>query len=69
MSDCCCLSFSSEKMFDVQKLRKQRLKGTCDREAFSGGKNSLEDVSEVELDNLVVDETRGIIYCYIPKVI
>lgn len=38
-------------------------------EAFSEGKRSLHDMSNWELENLIVDDNHGIIYCYIPKVI
>ncbi|XP_028998424.1 carbohydrate sulfotransferase 12-like isoform X2 [Betta splendens] len=53
-----------EKMNRTQNLRKQLLNETCDgdREAFSDG------MSLMELDNFIVDDTHGIIYCYIPKV-
>ncbi|XP_028998422.1 carbohydrate sulfotransferase 12-like isoform X2 [Betta splendens] len=60
----------TEKMHRTQNLRKQLLIETCDgdREAFSDGKHSLDDMSYKELDNFIVDDARGIIYCYIPKV-
>ncbi|KAI3376534.1 hypothetical protein L3Q82_016994 [Scortum barcoo] len=53
-----------------RKMRKQLLREMCDgdREAFSEGKHSSEDLSEEELKNLIVDDNHGIIYCYIPKV-
>ena len=55
----------------MQDLRKQLLKEMCDgdKEAFSNAKRSFEDISDNQLENLVVDENHGIIYCYIPKVI
>lgn len=40
-----------------------------DKEAFSKGEHSLEDMSDEKLKNLIVDDNHGIIYCYIPKVI
>ena len=40
-----------------------------EKEAFSNAKRSFEDISDNQLENLVVDENHGIIYCYIPKVI
>ncbi|XP_073330808.1 carbohydrate sulfotransferase 12-like [Pagrus major] len=54
----------------MQELRKQLLKEMCDgdKEAFSNGKRSLEDMSDYELKHFIVDENHGIIYCYIPKV-
>ncbi|XP_040887179.1 carbohydrate sulfotransferase 12-like isoform X2 [Toxotes jaculatrix] len=59
-----------ERKHQLRDLRKQLLKEICgrDKEAFSEGKHSLEDVSDKELMNLIVDDTHGIIYCYIPKV-
>ncbi|XP_028987516.1 carbohydrate sulfotransferase 12-like [Betta splendens] len=61
---------TTEKMHRTQNLRKQLLNETCDgeKEAFSDGKHSLDDMSFKELDNFIVDDARGIIYCYIPKV-
>lgn len=58
-------------MHHMQELRKQLLNKICEggKETFSEVKHSLEDVSQKELDNVIVDDTRGIIYCYIPKVI
>ncbi|GAA6228240.1 carbohydrate sulfotransferase 12-like [Lates japonicus] len=60
----------AERMHQLQELRKQLLKEICasDKEAFSGGKHSLEDISAKDLKNLIVDDTHGVIYCYIPKV-
>lgn len=40
-----------------------------DKEAISEGKHSLDYMSNKELENLIVDDNHGIIYCYIPKVI
>ncbi|KAK2862774.1 hypothetical protein Q5P01_002307 [Channa striata] len=58
------------KTSHLQDLRKHLLKELCDgdREAFSEGKNSLDDLKGYELVNFIVDDTNGIIYCYIPKV-
>lgn len=58
-------------MRHMQEQRKQLVDEMCDsdKEAFSEGKNSLQDMSPKELDNFLVDDTYGIIYCYIPKVI
>ncbi|CAB1424578.1 unnamed protein product [Pleuronectes platessa] len=60
----------AERMHNLQEGRKQLLKEICenDKEAISKGKRSLEDLSDSELENLVVDDKHGIIYCYIPKV-
>lgn len=62
--------FKAERRRHVQEQRKQQVKEMCasDKEAFSEGKNSLDDMSPKELDNFLVDDTYGIIYCYIPKV-
>lgn len=62
--------FLLERMQRLQELRKQQLRETCsgDRETFSEGKQVLDDLSVKELENLVVDDKHGIIYCYIPKV-
>ncbi|XP_023277543.1 carbohydrate sulfotransferase 12-like [Seriola lalandi dorsalis] len=60
----------AERMQQLQELRKQLTKEICDgdKEAFSEGKHSLEDLSDKELKHLIVDDTHGLIYCYIPKV-
>ncbi|AWP11520.1 putative carbohydrate sulfotransferase 12-like [Scophthalmus maximus] len=57
-------------MHQVQEQRKQQLNEICsdDKEALSEGKRSVDDMSDKELENLLVDDTHGIIYCYIPKV-
>ncbi|XP_071333935.1 carbohydrate sulfotransferase 12-like isoform X2 [Trachinotus anak] len=57
-------------MQHLQEVRKQLIKDICegDKEAFSEGKHSLEDLSNKDLNNLIVDDTHGLIYCYIPKV-
>uniref|UniRef100_A0A665UU85 Carbohydrate sulfotransferase n=1 Tax=Echeneis naucrates TaxID=173247 RepID=A0A665UU85_ECHNA len=48
--------------WNVQHLRKQRIKEICDKEALSG------KISFKNLKNLIVDDAHGLIYCYIPKV-
>ncbi|XP_070710885.1 carbohydrate sulfotransferase 12-like [Pempheris klunzingeri] len=60
----------AERVHQLQELKKQLLREMCDsdREAFSDGKHSLEDMSDEDLKNLIVDDNHGIIYCYIPKV-
>nr|XP_019950960.1 PREDICTED: carbohydrate sulfotransferase 12-like [Paralichthys olivaceus] len=60
----------AERMHNLQEVRKQLLKETCgrDKEAFSERKVSLEEMSENEMKNLIVDDKHGIIYCYIPKI-
>nr|XP_046236285.1 carbohydrate sulfotransferase 12-like [Scatophagus argus] len=59
-----------EKIHQLQELRKKLLREMCDgdKEAFSEGKRGFEDMSNGELGNLVVDDNRGVIYCFIPKV-
>ncbi|KAG8006249.1 Carbohydrate sulfotransferase 12 [Nibea albiflora] len=59
----------AERIHQRQELRKQSLREMCgDKEAFSEGKHGLDDLSNKELENLIVDDNHGIIYCYIPKV-
>uniref|UniRef100_A0A8D3DIM7 Carbohydrate sulfotransferase n=1 Tax=Scophthalmus maximus TaxID=52904 RepID=A0A8D3DIM7_SCOMX len=64
------LLITAERMHQVQEKRKQQLNEICsdDKEALSEGKRSVDDMSDKELENLLVDDTHGIIYCYIPKV-
>uniref|UniRef100_A0A8D3DIN1 Carbohydrate sulfotransferase n=1 Tax=Scophthalmus maximus TaxID=52904 RepID=A0A8D3DIN1_SCOMX len=64
------LLITAERMHQVQEQRKQQLNEICsdDKEALSEGKRSVDDMSDKELENLLVDDTHGIIYCYIPKV-
>ncbi|XP_054457224.1 carbohydrate sulfotransferase 12-like [Anoplopoma fimbria] len=59
-----------EEIHRMQELRKQLLRSQCDGDVgeFPEGKRSLEDMSDQELSNLIVDDKHGIIYCYIPKV-
>ncbi|XP_045921317.1 carbohydrate sulfotransferase 12-like [Micropterus dolomieu] len=64
-----CLSQQAARIHQLQDVRKQLLREICeDKEAFSKGKHRLENMSNKELDNLIVDDKHGIIYCYIPKV-
>ncbi|XP_076026909.1 carbohydrate sulfotransferase 12-like [Genypterus blacodes] len=62
--------FSLESQQQLQESRQQQLREMCSsgRERFTGGKEDLQDLSAKELENLVVDDKHGIIYCYIPKV-
>lgn len=62
---------TAERIRQQQDLRKHLLREMCngDKEAFSEGKYSLDDLTDEELKNLIVDDNNGIIYCYIPKVI
>ncbi|XP_035860767.1 carbohydrate sulfotransferase 12-like [Sander lucioperca] len=59
----------AEGIHQQQELRKKLLRETCDgdRDAFTEGKHSLDDLSDKELENLIVDDKHCIIYCYIPK--
>ncbi|KAK5848540.1 hypothetical protein PBY51_006145 [Eleginops maclovinus] len=56
-----------ERIHEMQEVRKQLMRDTCagDKETF---KHRLEDISNKKLENLIVDDKHGIIYCYIPKV-
>lgn len=58
-------------MQQLQELRKHLVKEICDDdgEALSEGKHSFDDLSDDDLNNLIVDDKHGLIYCYIPKVI
>ncbi|XP_078132026.1 carbohydrate sulfotransferase 12-like [Sander vitreus] len=60
----------AEGIHQLQELRKKLLREMCDgdRDAFTEGKHSLDDLSDKELENLIVDDKHCIIYCYIPKV-
>ncbi|XP_037335452.2 carbohydrate sulfotransferase 12-like [Pungitius pungitius] len=58
----------AERLRRRQELRKQLLRNMCDQEEFSKGKHSLEDISDKQLEHLIVDDKHGIIYCYVPKV-
>ncbi|XP_068569995.1 carbohydrate sulfotransferase 12-like [Cebidichthys violaceus] len=51
-----------------QELRKQQLRRQCDGDGFAEEKRSLEDINARHLENLIVDDNYGVIYCYIPKV-
>ncbi|KAG7241978.1 hypothetical protein INR49_024734, partial [Caranx melampygus] len=65
-----CYFATAERMQQLQELRKHLVKESCDadREALSEGKHSLDDLSDGDLKNLVVDDKHSLIYCYIPKV-
>ncbi|XP_037532664.1 carbohydrate sulfotransferase 12-like [Nematolebias whitei] len=58
------------RLYQLQELRKQLIHEQChgDAKTFLDGKHSFEDISDKELDNFIVDDNHGIIYCYIPKV-
>ncbi|XP_028462111.1 carbohydrate sulfotransferase 12 isoform X2 [Perca flavescens] len=60
---------TTERIPEQQELRKKLLRETCDgdRDAFTEGKHSSDDLSVEELDNLIVDDKHCIIYCFIPK--
>ncbi|XP_041840319.1 carbohydrate sulfotransferase 12-like, partial [Melanotaenia boesemani] len=60
----------AERIHQQKQLRKQLLRELCDadKEVFTEGRHSLEELSDTELENLIVDDTHGIVYCYIPKV-
>ncbi len=54
-------------MPQLQEMRKQQLREICGED--SAKMRSIEDMSNNEFNNLIVDDSHGIIYCYIPKVI
>ncbi|XP_068455744.1 carbohydrate sulfotransferase 12-like [Clinocottus analis] len=58
------------EIYRLQEPRKRLVKIQCDgnTEEYAGGKRSVDDMRINELDNLVVDDKHGIIYCYVPKV-
>ncbi|XP_034555796.1 carbohydrate sulfotransferase 12-like [Notolabrus celidotus] len=60
----------AERIYQKQEVRKQLLRDTCDRDkaAFPEEKQGWEDLSDRELNNLLVDDDNGFIFCYIPKV-
>lgn len=51
-------------------MRKQQLKEMCqsNKDVLSKRRRSLEEISDKELKNFIVDDKHGIIYCFIPKV-
>ncbi len=51
----------------MQEMSKQQLREMCEKN--SAEKRSVDDMSDNEFRNLIVDDNHGIIYCYIPKVI
>ncbi|XP_030017855.1 carbohydrate sulfotransferase 12-like [Sphaeramia orbicularis] len=63
-------SLSRDIPLQAQKMRKQLLKEMCDsdKDVSSKRRRSLEEISDKELKNFIVDDKHGIIYCFIPKV-
>uniref|UniRef100_A0A8D3D9S6 Carbohydrate sulfotransferase n=1 Tax=Scophthalmus maximus TaxID=52904 RepID=A0A8D3D9S6_SCOMX len=63
------LLITEERMHQVQEQRKQHVKETCCdyKVELSDGKRSIDDINDRDLENLLVDDTHGIIYCFIPK--
>ncbi|XP_030628277.1 carbohydrate sulfotransferase 12-like [Chanos chanos] len=54
-----------------QYARKKLIRDFCDRKdalSVPGMNRTLDDIPNSELENLIVDDRHGIIYCYIPKV-
>ncbi|XP_063700270.1 carbohydrate sulfotransferase 11 [Culicoides brevitarsis] len=49
----------------VNLERQELLQKVCDRD---GAKNKLTDLSEEQLDHLLVDKEHKLLYCYVPKV-
>uniref|UniRef100_A0A3P9HL05 Carbohydrate sulfotransferase n=1 Tax=Oryzias latipes TaxID=8090 RepID=A0A3P9HL05_ORYLA len=57
------LVFAAPKSSEQQRLKKDLLRKQC------GGVNqSLVNLNKIDLNNFIVDDKHGIIYCYIPKV-
>ncbi|XP_071779210.2 carbohydrate sulfotransferase 12-like [Centroberyx gerrardi] len=54
------------KMYMCFEQRKHLLREMCGGNGEK--KHILEDMTDKELENLIVDEKHGVIYCYIPKV-
>uniref|UniRef100_A0A3B3IND1 Carbohydrate sulfotransferase n=1 Tax=Oryzias latipes TaxID=8090 RepID=A0A3B3IND1_ORYLA len=55
--------FTAPKYLEQQRLRKDLLRKHC-----AGVNQSLFNLNNIDLNNLIVDDQHGIIYCYIPKV-
>uniref|UniRef100_UPI00358E9680 carbohydrate sulfotransferase 12 isoform X1 n=1 Tax=Myxine glutinosa TaxID=7769 RepID=UPI00358E9680 len=58
------------EMAREQARRLERISNVCGSSSqdFVGKKRVLEEMKWHELDHLIVDDNRGIIYCYVPKV-
>uniref|UniRef100_A0A3B3I6J5 Carbohydrate sulfotransferase n=1 Tax=Oryzias latipes TaxID=8090 RepID=A0A3B3I6J5_ORYLA len=55
--------FAALRYTKKQGFRKDLLRKYC-----KGGNQSLDDLKDSNLTNVIVDDKHGIIYCYIPKV-
>uniref|UniRef100_UPI00358E6DD5 carbohydrate sulfotransferase 12 isoform X2 n=1 Tax=Myxine glutinosa TaxID=7769 RepID=UPI00358E6DD5 len=57
------------EMAREQARRLERISNVCGSSSqdFVGKKRVLEEMKWHELDHLIVDDNRGIIYCYVPK--
>ncbi|XP_047449843.1 carbohydrate sulfotransferase 12-like [Mugil cephalus] len=60
------LQEKTERINPTQEQRKQTLRESC--KGFTGGKSSIKTLTNGDLKQFIVDDTHGIIYCYIPKV-
>uniref|UniRef100_A0A3P9J3B0 Carbohydrate sulfotransferase n=1 Tax=Oryzias latipes TaxID=8090 RepID=A0A3P9J3B0_ORYLA len=60
---CLLFVFTAPKYLEQQRLRKDLLRKHC-----AGVNQSLFNLNNIDLNNLIVDDQHGIIYCYIPKV-
>ncbi|XP_030628282.1 carbohydrate sulfotransferase 12-like [Chanos chanos] len=61
----------SPKLRQRQYARKKLVRDFCnnsDTLSFLGRNRSFDDIPKYQLENLVVDDRHGIIYCYVPKV-
>ncbi|KAG7243249.1 hypothetical protein INR49_011688 [Caranx melampygus] len=62
-------SIIDSRIQQQQEPRKRLIKEVCgDREVFSKGNHSVDDLSRGNLQHIYVDDTHGLMYCYIPKV-
>ncbi|XP_074518266.1 carbohydrate sulfotransferase 12-like [Halichoeres trimaculatus] len=59
-----------ERIYQAQEVRRQLIREMCehDEAAFSRGIHRFENLTYAELDNILVDDENGFIFCYIPKV-
>uniref|UniRef100_A0A8C8DIT0 Carbohydrate sulfotransferase n=1 Tax=Oryzias sinensis TaxID=183150 RepID=A0A8C8DIT0_9TELE len=62
------IGFLSAKNITPRYLEQQRLRKDLLRKHCAGVNQSLFNLNNIDLNNLIVDDQHGIIYCYIPKV-
>ncbi|XP_068164937.1 carbohydrate sulfotransferase 12-like [Antennarius striatus] len=56
------------EIHQLQEQRKQHLREVCDSVEDFSKNRSVEAVSEGQLQQLLVDDNHGVLYCFIPKV-